>query len=154
MINLPRKSRLSAEREAEIAAAIAAGHHLNAVARLCKADCRTVRAVALRLGLTLAPAPVVARLDPADIARREALALELLRGGVPRQEVSVRARIPTGRIKQLAESNGIAKLKTGTSNHTGRSITSMSHAELDALEADVAAKRAQGLLPQIAAGAE
>lgn len=82
-------------------------------------------------------------------AERERLALELLRAGETRTAVIARTRLTASQVKALAEANGIAKLPSGRppEAQNGIQITRLSYAELDALEAQVAADRAAGRLP-------
>lgn len=91
-------------------------------------------------------------------ARRRAFALKLMRAGVTRKQAQLRARLDSKTIRELADANGIPKGSPGAkAGPRGaslpvalrRDVTRMTFAELDALEAQVAADRAAGRLPPV-----
>lgn len=50
------------------------------------------------------------RTAPAELERRKSLALELLRAGVSRKEVSARTKLEGAWVKRIAEEHGIARI--------------------------------------------
>ena len=93
---------------------------------------------------------------PEVVAQREALAIELMRAGRTVAEIQRRTRLATGRISQLRAEYGLPKPRVGRvpgapqrRDEGTDGITHMTHAELDALEARVAADRAAGRLPPV-----
>lgn len=94
------------------------------------------------------------RAQAAVRAEREAHALELLRTGHTRTQAVRLSKAPAGVVKRMADALGVGRASRARGMPSKRDpnrkdVTAMTDAELDALEADVAARRAVGLLPPI-----
>ena len=83
------------------------------------------------------------RLSPAERAQREAQALDLLRAGGTRSAAVAASRLAPTIVARIAREHGVPKLPPWrrTTEGRAREITRMTEAELDALEAQVAAGR-------------
>lgn len=78
-------------------------------------------------------------------ADRRAKALALLRAGMSRDAVRTAAQLHSSEVAAIAREYGIPRLPSGPRNADSRwNITRLTDAELDVLEASVAAKRAYG----------
>jgi hypothetical protein len=156
MLNASRhgKARLPADevarREAHACELIAQGYRAKDVERM-SGLWGGVAALRKRLGLRYAPARRPSPERAALSAEREAVVLALLRGGHTSAHIVSAAKVTAQTVARIRKAHGLPKLppggKAGQAPDVSRMITRMSHAQLDALEADVAAKRALGLLP-------
>lgn len=138
-------------RKARALGMLRAGAARAEVARACKLYSYQVRAVAEAHGI---PSKVgrPCKRPKRDHTARDARIVALLRAGHTRADVAEACRATFQTVKRIAEAHGVPcqprGMRQGT--HTRKDdVTRMTHAELDALEADVAARRAAGLLPTI-----
>jgi hypothetical protein len=133
-----------ARREALAVTLIAQGMRKAEVAAQCKLFNGALQALVKRLGLTWAPQRRARALPDAELAARHAHALELLRAGHTSQHVQEHAQVGASAVARIRRAHGLPRCPPGAKAgaiDVSRQITRMSHAELDALEARVAAER-------------
>lgn len=136
-----------ARREAYALELLRAGTPRQETAAMARLDGAVVRAIAERNGIESKVGKRSPRVIPPDeVARRESHCLELLRSGLARQEAGRIAGLRPSLVARLCERHGVPRRPPGRPAlpmPDVKAITEMTHAELDALEAEIAAKRSR-----------
>lgn len=136
-----------ARREAYALELLRAGTPRLETAAKAKLPQAVVRDIAERNGIASKVGKTGHRgLSPEERARRESHCLGLIRSGVVRQEAGRIAGLRPSLVARLCERHGVPRQPPGRrvgESQPEKAITAMSHAELDALEAEIARKRAE-----------
>lgn len=141
-----------ARREAYALDLLRAGTPRLETAAMARLDGAVVRALAEANGIESKAGKNQNRaLSATELARREAHCLELIRSGMVRQDAGRLAGLRPSLVARLCERHGVPRRPPGRPAlpmPTVKAITAMSHAELDALEAEIARAREAGATPR------